>query len=87
MPEYILSFAGRVGEIMPDITEEEAFALDELVTKNPPKVDPSKARHTDRIVILDDLSADYLLAVSVSTNKTPAEIISEMIREKTTPSK
>jgi len=67
---------------MPDITEEEAFALDEFVTKNPPKVDPSKARHVNRIVILDDLSADYLLDVSAATKKTPAEIISEMIREK-----
>jgi len=67
---------------MPDISEEEGYTLDEFVTRNPPKVDPSKARHIDRVVILDDISADYLLAVSVTTNKTPAEIISEMIREK-----
>jgi len=67
---------------MPDITEEEAFALDEFVTKNPPNVDPSKARHVNRIVILDDLSADYLLDISAATKKTPTEIISEMIREK-----
>jgi hypothetical protein len=26
------------------MTDEEAFALDEYYTKNPPKVDPSKAR-------------------------------------------
>ena len=43
------------------MTEEEADALDELVTKNPPRVDPSKARHAIRMVSLDDLSADYLL--------------------------
>ena len=30
---------------MPRMTEEEAQALDEEVTKNPPRVDPSKARH------------------------------------------
>ena len=31
-------------ESMKEMTEEEAFALDEYYTKNPPKVDPSKAR-------------------------------------------
>jgi len=67
---------------MPDITEEEAYALDDMVTRYPPKVDASKARNADHMVILDDLSADYLLAVSAATKKTPAEIISEMIREK-----
>jgi len=67
---------------MPDITEEEAYALDEFVTQTPPLVDPSKARHVNRMVILDDLSTGYLLAVSAATKKTPTEIISEMIREK-----
>ena len=67
---------------MPDITEQEAFALDDLVTNYPPKVDPSKARYRDHMVILDDMSADYLLAVSSATHKTPTEIISETIQEK-----
>ena len=67
---------------MPDITEQEAFALDEFVTKFPPKVDPSKARHRDRMVVLDDASADYLLALSAETHKTPTEIIGEMIQER-----
>jgi hypothetical protein len=39
------------------MTEEEAWALDEEVTKNPPRVDPSKARHVSRMVTLDDFSA------------------------------
>ena len=68
------------------MTDEEANALDELVTKNPPRVDPSKARHVDRMVALDDLSADYLLSLSAATNKTPTEIIGALIREKLTPS-
>jgi hypothetical protein len=34
------------------------------------------------MVSLDELSANYLLSVSASTSKTPAEIISEMVREK-----
>ena len=67
---------------MPRMTEEEAWALDELVTKNPPRVDPSKARHVARMVALDDFSADYLISVSISTHKTPSEIISELLREK-----
>ena len=67
---------------MPRMTEEEAWALDEVVTKNPPRVDPSKARHVVRMVALDDFSASYLMSVSNSTHKTPSEIISEMVREK-----
>ena len=68
--------------IMPRMTDEEAWALDELVTKNPPKVDPSKARHVVRMVALDDFSASYLMSVSISTHKTPSEIIGELVREK-----
>jgi hypothetical protein len=41
------------------MTEEEADALDELVTQNPPKVDPLKARRAVRVVSLDDFSADW----------------------------
>ena len=67
---------------MPRMTEEEAWALDEMVTKNPPFVDPLKARHAVRMVALDDFSASYLMSVSGSTHKTPSEIINEMVREK-----
>jgi hypothetical protein len=34
----------RQEKIMETMTEEEAFALDEYYTNNPPTVDPSKAR-------------------------------------------
>jgi len=67
---------------MPRMTEEEADALDEFVTKNPPRVDPSKARHAVRMVALDDFSASYLFSIATATNKTPAQIISEMVRER-----
>jgi len=67
---------------MPRMTEEEAWALDEEVTKNPPRVDPSKARHVSSMVTLDDFSAEYLKSVSAVTHKTPSEIIGEMVREK-----
>ena len=42
------------------MTDEEAFALDEYYTKNPPKVDPSKARIRIPLVRLDNVSAEYL---------------------------
>jgi len=67
---------------MPRMTEEEAWALEEEVTKNPPHVDPSKARHVSRMVALDDFSANYLMSVSVGTHKTPSEIINEILRER-----
>ena len=67
---------------MPKMTEEEADALDDFVTKNPPKVDPAKARHVTRMVPIDEFSADYLSSVAIATQKTPSEIISELVREK-----
>ena len=67
---------------MPKLTEEEAEALSEYVLKNPPIVDPSKARHAARMVALDDFSAEYLLSVSSATHKTPSQIIGELVREK-----
>jgi len=67
---------------MPRMTEEEAWALDEEVTRNPPRVDPLKARHVSRMVAIDDFSAEYLMSVSTITHKTPSEIIGEMVRER-----
>jgi hypothetical protein len=67
---------------MPRMTEEEAWALAEQVEKNPPRVDPSKARHVSRMVALDDFSADYIMSVSIGSKKSPTEIINEMIRER-----
>ena len=71
---------------MPRMTEEEAWALDEEVTKNPPRVDPLKARHVSRMVAIDDFTADYIMSVSVGSHKTPTEIISDIVREKVTAS-
>jgi len=69
---------------MPRMTEEEADALDDFVTNNPPKVDPSKARHAIRMVALDDFAAEYILSRSIATRKTPTEVISDLIKEKLT---
>jgi len=69
---------------MPILTDEEADALDEYFTKNVPDVDTSvqgpfiKARN--RVVVLDQLSADYLNAKMHATKLSPAEQIHRMIR-------
>ena len=68
------------------MTDEEAFALDEYYTKNPPKVDLSKARIRIPLVRLDNASAEYLAKEAKVTHKTPAEIISEMVQERITAS-
>jgi len=71
---------------MPDLTEEEYDALDEYWTKNTPKVGPNGtgfvSRREARLFGLDDLSTDYLLTKAIADHKTPAQIISEMVREK-----
>jgi len=50
---------------MPRMTDEEADALDELVTKNPPKVSGDRKsgffmKHKGNIVIFDEVSATWL---------------------------
>jgi hypothetical protein len=71
---------------MADMTDEEYDALDEYLTKNPPKVDPSKARYRapkgKHTVKLDDFSAFYINSRAETDHKTPAEIIADLVREK-----
>jgi hypothetical protein len=72
---------------MARMTEEEANALDDYYTKNPPKVDPSKkggyfTRQRELLDILDDVAADYIITNSISSNKMPSQIIGEMVRER-----
>jgi hypothetical protein len=71
---------------MKTMTDEEADALDEYYTKNPPRVDPSKnggfAKKSFKLVAIDNISADYLMTKALSEHKTPEQIINEMVREK-----
>jgi hypothetical protein len=69
------------------MTDEEADALDELVTREPPKVSGNGKsgffmKHKGNIVILDDISAAWLRVASETAHKTPGEIIGDMVREK-----
>jgi hypothetical protein len=69
---------------MKEMTGEEADALDEYYTRNPPKVDPRKnggfAKKSFRMAAVDRLSEDYLLTKAIATHKTPTEIIGDMVR-------
>ena len=69
---------------MSRMTEEEANALDDFITDNPPKVDPLKARHITRMVALDDFTVEYIFSQSIATHKTPTEIIRDLVKEKLT---
>ena len=72
---------------MPILTEEEAQALDELLTNTTPEVNPNvegpfikNYRHS-MMVALDQFSATYLQARMLATKQTPAELISTMIQK------
>ena len=67
---------------MGTMTEEEAFALDEYYTNNPPKVDPSKARIRIPMVRIDETTAEYLAEKAKATRRKPEEILSVLVREK-----
>ena len=68
------------------LTENEAFALDELLTKTNPEVNPSvegpfiKNHRRGMMVALDRFSAEYLQSRMLVTKQTPTELIKCMIR-------
>ena len=89
MQEQLLSFVKQMNwkEIMPRMTEEEAWKLAEQVENIPPKVSGDGKngffmKHKGNVVILDDVSATWLRVTSESVHKTPSEYICEIIREK-----
>jgi hypothetical protein len=73
---------------MAAMTEEEAWALEEEVTKNPPKVSGDGtggffARHREASVIfVDHVSATWLRVRAEAEHTTPTEIIGRLVREK-----
>jgi hypothetical protein len=71
--------------MMPDLTEEEYDALDELWTNNPPAVSGDGKsgffmRHRGEIVLLDTVSATWLRAKSEATHRSATEIIGDMVQ-------
>ena len=67
---------------MSRMTEEEAWALEDEVTRNPPKIDPAKARHPVRMIVVDDFSADWLRIKAEANHTSQGEIIGELVRER-----
>ena len=70
---------------MSDMTEKEAWELDDLLTKTTPEVNPAIQgpfiKHRNTVVILDQFSAQYLQEKMLVTKQTPTELISDMIRK------
>ena len=71
---------------MPDLTEEEYDALDELLTKTTPKVSGDGKsgffmKHKGNIIIVNDTTATYLRARADATHKSPSELVDEMVQE------
>jgi hypothetical protein len=69
------------------LTEEEAVALDELLTNTTPELNPNvegpfiKNYRQGMMVALDQFSAQYLQSRMLATKQTPAELISGMIQK------
>ena len=70
---------------MPDLTEEEADALDELWTKKTPKLKPNGtgfvSRREARLMGFDTLTMNYLITKAEATHKTPAQIVGDLVRK------
>ena len=70
---------------MPNMTDEEADALDELLTKTTPRLTNIPgifARQHALLSTLDEVAANYIITKAEAFHKTPAEIIGELVREK-----
>ena len=65
------------------MTEEEADALDELLTKTTPAVNPAvrgvTARKGFKMMAVDDFSAEYITAKAQATRQTTEEIIHTLV--------
>ena len=69
-----------------DLTEEEADILDEYYTVNLPILGPNEGGVFDRqvghIISVDDVTANYIKTTTENTSKTPAQIVSDLVKEK-----
>jgi hypothetical protein len=70
---------------MPMMTEAEADALDDLLTRTTPAVNPNvrgvTARKGFKTVTIDDFSADFITAKALATRQTPEEVIHALIAQ------
>jgi len=65
------------------MTEEEADALDEEITRNAPKVDFNKPdifiQQREFLNLLKPTAADYIITRALATHKTPIQVIGELV--------
>jgi len=68
------------------MTEEEADALDEELTKTAPKANFDKPDvfiyQRELLNILKPTAADYIITRALATHQTPIQIISELVDER-----
>jgi hypothetical protein len=71
---------------MAKMTEQEAWELDDLLTRTDPKLGANGtgflSRRDARLMGLDNVSVNYLMTKAQADHKTPAQIIGEMVRER-----
>ena len=70
---------------MPYMTDEEADALDEILTRTTPRLTNIPgifARQRALLGALDEVAANYILTRAEAFQKTPSEVIGELVREK-----
>jgi hypothetical protein len=70
---------------MAEMTEEEADALDELWTKNTPKINVGAGggfftERRARMILLDEQTARILNAKAMAVHQTPSELVASMLR-------
>jgi hypothetical protein len=65
------------------MTEEEADALDELLTRTTPAVNPAirgiTARKGFKMLTVDDFSAEYIISKANATRQTTEEVIHTLV--------
>ena len=68
------------------MTEEEADALDEELTRTNPKVNFNKPdvfiHQRELLNLLNSTAADYIMTRALATHQTPAQIIDELVDER-----
>ena len=71
---------------MTQMTDEEANALDELLTHTTPKLGPNGTGFFSgkgyQMIALDEETARILNAEAIATRRTPSEIVSELVHKR-----
>jgi hypothetical protein len=88
-PEFIFvpsAFKHKQTKEYKDMTDEEYDALDEELTRNPPKIisDGSDwlSQREMRLMGCSNMTVDYIFTKAAANHKTPAQIIDELVSEK-----